>query len=260
MVSARVGHYTRALLDASPKLNHYPGNTEEPVRVPCKEKTLKTNSLTLTCVTIFALTSTAGTAFSQEESLSPKVNERILKDPMKAAVRFESPKRDVVKQIDKILKACELKPGMDVADVGAGSGLHARLFARQVAPGGKVYATEITQTFLDYIKSECEKQKIGNVVCVLGTTTSSKLEPNSVDLVFTSNVYHHFEYPFKMLDSIHSALRKGGRLVIIDDKKKSDHVRADQATVIEEVKKAGFKLIDERSFSDRNFMARFEKK
>ena len=61
------------------------------------------------------------------------------------------------------------------------------------------------------------------------------------------------------MGSIHSALRPGGRLVLIDDKKKSDHVRADQATVIEEIKKVGFKLIDQKSFSQRNFLARFEK-
>jgi len=221
---------------------------------------MKSHFLTVVSTSIVLLVLGTGMAAAQEKSLSPKVNEKIKKNIKGSMARFESPKRDVVKRSDELLKACELKPGMDIADVGAGSGLHARLFARAVAPGGKVYATEIFEDMLKHIEAQCETQKIDNVTCVLGTTTSSKLQPESVDVVFSCNTYHHFEYPFKMLASIREALRPGGRLVLIDDKKKSDHVRADQATVIKEVKKAGFELVDQKSFSDRNFMARFEKK
>lgn len=201
-----------------------------------------------------------GLAQAQDKSLSPKVNESIGKNTKKAMARFDSPNRDVVKNSAEILKACELKPGTEVADVGAGSGLHARLFAGEVAPEGKVYAVEIFQEMLDHIAAQCETQKISNVVCILGTTTSSKLAPGSVDVAFSCNTYHHFEYPFKMLASISEALRPGGRLILIDDKKKTKHVRADKATVIDEVKQAGFTFIDEKNFSKRNFLARFEKK
>jgi ubiquinone/menaquinone biosynthesis C-methylase UbiE len=202
---------------------------------------------------------TAVLACAQEESLSPKVNERFQKDPKKAMARFDSPNRDVVKRSEELLKACELKPGMVIADVGAGSGLHARLFAKAVAPDGKVYAVEIIQKMLDHIAAHCKTQNIDNIECVLCTTTSSELEPESVDLVFTCNTYHHFEYPFKMLASIRGALKPGGRLIVIDDIKKSNHVRADKATVIKEVKQSGFTLVDEKGFSSRNFLARFEK-
>ncbi len=210
-------------------------------------------------VIVFALLVATGIARGQEKSLSPKVNERIASNPKKAMSNFDSPKRDVVKRSSELLEACELKPGMDLADVGAGSGLHARLFAKAVAPGGKVYAVEIFQKMLDHIDAQCKTQKIDNVTCVLGTVTSSKLEPESVDVVFSCNTYHHFEYPFKMMASIRDALRPGGRFVLIDDKKKNDHVRADQATVIKEIRQAGFKLVDQKSFSGRNFLARFEK-
>jgi len=208
---------------------------------------------------IALLIAAAGIINAQEKSLSPKVNEKFRKDPKKAMARFDSPKRDVVKRKAELLEACELKPGMVIADVGAGSGLHARLFAKAVAPGGKVYAVEIIQKMLDHIAAQCKTQNIDNVEYVLCTTTSSKLEPESVELVFTCNTYHHFEFPFKMLASIRGALKPGGRLIVIDDIKQSDHVRADKATVIKEVKQAGFKLVDEKDFSARNFLARFEK-
>lgn len=201
-----------------------------------------------------------GMVHAQDESLSPNVNAGIGKDAGKAMERFDSPNRDVIKQREQILEACALKPGMAIADVGAGSGFHARLFAEKVSSEGKVYAVEIFQEMLDHIEEECKKQKVANLSCVLGTTTSTGLEKGSADVIFTSNTYHHFEYPFKMLASIHQALRPGGRLIIIDDKNKSNHVRASQAEVVAEVQKAGFSLIDQREFSKRNFIARFEKK
>lgn len=221
---------------------------------------MNAETTTITGLTLAVFISVAGIACAQERSLSVKVNEDIGKNPTRAISRFESPKRDVVKGIEQILEACELKPGMQIADVGAGSGLHARLFAGKVLPGGKVYAVEIFQDFLNHIEATCQTQRIDNVVCVLGTTTSSMLQPASVDVVFTCNTYHHFEYPFKMLASIRDALRPGGRLIIIDDKKKTKHVRADKASVIREVEQAGFKLVDETDFSERNFLARFEKR
>jgi len=229
----------------------------EPTRIFIKEKTMGNKAMKF--VAIALLVAATGIAWAQEKSLSPNVNEKIHKDPKKAMAKFDSPNRDVVKRSAELLEACELKPGMVMADVGAGSGLHARLFAKAVAPGGKVHAVEILQKMLDHIAAQCKTQNIDNVECVVCTTTDCKLPPESMDLVFTCNTYHHFEYPFKMLGSIRSALRPGGRLIIIDDIKKSNHVRADKATVIEEVKQAGFTLIDEEDFSKRNFLARFEK-
>ena len=75
--------------------------------------------------------------------------------------------------------------------------------------------------------------------------------------MITCDTYHHFEYPFKMMASIHKALRPGGQFIIIDFKDKSWHVRTDSKTVIEEVTGSGFKLIDSREILDRFFIARF---
>jgi|WetSurMetagenome_2_1015567.scaffolds.fasta_scaffold127055_2 ubiquinone/menaquinone biosynthesis C-methylase UbiE len=146
---------------------------------------------------------------------------------------------------------------MDIADIGAGSGVHVRLFSEKVLPTGKVYAVDITQEFLDHIALTCEEKNIKNVLCILGSATSCNLEPSSVDVVFSSDTYHHFEYPFKMLASIRKALRPNGKFVIIDFKDKSGHVRADSKTVIEEISKSGFQLIDSRDFSKMYFLARF---
>jgi ubiquinone/menaquinone biosynthesis C-methylase UbiE len=195
-------------------------------------------------------------ALAQEESLAPGVNERFRQQPDQSLKQFDFTSGNLQQQ-KEILEALELEPGMDVADIGAGSGVHVRLFAAKVLPEGKVYAVDIVQEFLDHIETACKEEGIKNVHCLLGSDRSTNLKPSSVDIVFSSDTYHHFEYPFKMLASIRNALRPNGRFVIIDFKDKSNHVRADRQTVIGEISRSGFRLIDSRDFSDMFFLARF---
>ncbi len=211
------------------------------------------NRILLSLISMFLLTISAG---AQEKSLAPGINERFRQQPEQSIKQFDFTNRDLDQQ-KEIVEACGLKPGMDVADIGAGSGVHARLFAEKVSPGGKVYAVEIVQEFLDHISASCKEKGINNVHCVLGSDTSCNLAPASVDVVFTCDTYHHFEYPFKMMASIREALRPNGQFVIIDFKDKSWHVRADSNTVIEEISRSGFKLIESRDFSNMFFLARF---
>jgi ubiquinone/menaquinone biosynthesis C-methylase UbiE len=194
--------------------------------------------------------------WAQDESLAPGINERFKKQPDEAIKQFDFANSDLNLQ-KEILDACGLKPGMDVADIGAGSGVHVRLFAEQVLPEGKVYAVDIIQEFLDHINATCRENGITNVRCVLGSDTSCNLEPSSVDLVFTCDTYHHFEYPYKMMASIRESLRPNGQFIIIDFKDKSWHVRTDSKTVIAEISKSGFKLIETRDLSRILFLARF---
>jgi len=207
--------------------------------------------LTLACMFLLNIN-----AWSQEKSLAPGINEEFKQRPDQWIERLDFSSSDPSLQ-KEILDGLKLKPGMDIADVGAGSGVHACLFAEKVLPDGKVYAVDIIQEFLDHIKARCKEKGIKNVQCVMGSDTSCNLTPSSVDVVFTCDTYHHFEYPFKMMASIHKALRPNGQFIIIDFKDKSWHVRADSKTVIEEITGSGFKLIDSREFSNMFFIARF---
>jgi ubiquinone/menaquinone biosynthesis C-methylase UbiE len=206
---------------------------------------------------------------AQESSVKPGINDSYDKTTVENKVKqFERANRDVVQKQNDILDICLLKPGMDVADVGAGTGLFTRLFAAKVKPQGKVYAVDITRKFIEHIERTCKEQNIKNVEGVVCPPNSINLKPNSVDLVFTCNTYHHFEYPQKTLASVHAALRKGGRLIVIDFSKKEGvgpkwvmgHVRAGKKTVTEEITKAGFKLIDEVPLMKAQYVLRFEKK
>jgi len=202
---------------------------------------------------------------AQQQSLSPGVN-KSYEDPdvEKATKRFEGDSREAFHMRDQIVAACQVRPGMDVADIGAGTGLFTRLMAPKVGPKGRVYAVDIARKFVEHVEKACREQRIENVTGVVCTATSAELPPESIDLAFVCDTYHHFEYPYKMLASIRRALRPGGRLVIVDYRKEGKwaegHVRADKPTVIEEVTRAGFKLLDgPEGFLKEQYMVRFEK-
>lgn len=210
-------------------------------------------------------------AWAQEKSVKPGINDPF-KDPnlniQEWLSRFERESRETFDKRKEIVAACQLKPGMVVADVGAGTGLFTRLFAVEVGEKGTVYAVDIAQKFLDYITESAKKAGLNNIKTVLGTDTSAELPSGEIDLVFICDTYHHFEYPERMLHSIYQALKPGGRMVVVDfirEEGKSrqwilDHVRAGQNIVEKEITTAGFRKIGEvKDLLQENYLVIFEK-
>jgi len=208
-------------------------------------------------------------ARGQDKSVKPGINDPF-KDPdvAKFVGQFEVESREVYAARDKVVAACELKPGMIVADVGAGTGLYTRLFAKAVGPDGQVYAVDIAPRFLEHIRKTAREAGLRNVTPVLCDPDSADLPPNSVDLVFVCDTYHHFEFPERTLASLHRALKPGGRLIVVDfirEPGKSrewvlNHVRAGQDVVEKEITSAGFKKAGEvKDLLKENYLVVFEK-
>lgn len=207
-------------------------------------------------------------ALAQEKSVRPGINDSF-KDPdlPKYIKTFEGESREVYTGRSEIVKRVGLKPGMVVADVGAGTGLFTRLFAPEVGDRGKVFAVDIAPKFLDHIAKTCKEAGIKNVETVRCSADDVNLKESSVDLVFICDTYHHFEFPQKTLASIRKALKPGGQVVIIDfirEKGKStdfvmNHVRAGQEVFSKEIEDAGFKPVGEEKFLKENYFIRFEK-
>jgi len=204
----------------------------------------------------------------QEKSVRPGINKPFENpDPKDYLQKFEGESREIAVHANEIVSACKVKPGMVVADVGAGTGLFTRKFAAEVGAKGKVFAVDIAPAFLRHIEKTCRESNITNVETILCDQFSIKLPKNSVDLVFICDTYHHFEFPQKTLQSIHEALRPGGQVVLIDfqriEGKSSEfvlgHVRAGQEVFVREITTAGFKVVGEEKFLKENYFVRFEK-
>lgn len=212
-------------------------------------------------------------ASKDEKSVKPGINDRFLAENLDVKEwlgRFEIESREVYAHRADVLKACGIKAGQSVADIGAGTGFYARLFAEAVGEKGRVFAVDISKKFLDHIKTRAAEEGVSNLHTVLGTGHETNLKADSVDLVFICDTYHHFEFPRSTLASIHAALRDGGSLVVIDFERipgKSrefilGHVRADKEGFRAEIQAAGFDFIDEVMIEgfEENYLLRFRKK
>jgi len=141
-----------------------------------------------------------------------------------AAGWLERPERVKEEEPAKLVEALAVKPGMVVADIGAGSGFHSFLLAPLVGEKGKVIASDIQPEMLDLIKQKAKRLKIANVETVNGTDDDPKLPVGGVDLILLVDVYHEFAKPFEMTEKMVDALKPGGRLVFVEFKLEDEKV------------------------------------
>lgn len=129
---------------------------------------------------------------------------------------LERPEREREEKLSVLIDVLGLKPGMVVADIGTGSGVIAGLVAPHVKPDGKVLAVDIQKEMLERLKKNMQKKGITNVVPVLGTIESPKLEPGTVDLAVMVDVYHEFSHPYEMTRELAKSLKPGGRIAFVE--------------------------------------------
>ncbi|MBI4460499.1 MAG: class I SAM-dependent methyltransferase [Acidobacteria bacterium] len=129
---------------------------------------------------------------------------------------LERPERIAGLKIDEVIARLALKPGMIVADIGAGTGAFSRPFAKAVAPGGAVFAVDIDQGLLDHIAQRARQEKIENLEPVLGKFDDPNLPIHAVDLAFFHDVLHHIEKRDLYLKNLATYLRPAGRIALIE--------------------------------------------
>ncbi len=223
-----------------------------------------------TCVLFIAAPLTL--LIAQEESVNPGINEKFLDPELKVSewlARFEVESREVFHEKDAILKACGIQPGMTVADVGAGTGLYTRLFSNATGEDGWVYAVEINARFLEHIQARAKEEGQHNITTVLCPQDSVTLAPDSVDVAFVCDVYHHFEFPASTMKSLFRALKPGGTVVVVDFERiegvSSDwilnHVRAGKEVFKSEIESVGLEFVEEVKVDGlkENYFLRFKK-
>lgn len=178
----------------------------------------------------------------------------------KVATTLDDPHRDGKQKPLELVAEMHLKPGMTVADIGTGTGYMLPFLSKAVGSKGKVFGEDIQTDFLERAKAK----KQGNVQLILGTDTDPKLPEHSVDVALVLDVYHHFDYPDKMLAAIRSALKPGAHLVIVDYYKSASpspgHIRLERDDVAAEIEHNGFRLLAKRDHIPKTqFMLTFEK-
>ena len=162
--------------------------------------------------------------------------------------------RDTEEATERAIEALNLKTGQAVADIGAGTGYMSVRMAKRVGPSGRVYAEDVQPEMIELLRKRLARERITNVTPVMGLLDDPKLPDSTLDLELLVDVYHEFSEPQKMLRGLRSALKPGGRLVLLEYRKEDPTIpirEEHKMTVAEarlEVEAEGFKLarVDER--------------
>lgn len=133
-----------------------------------------------------------------------------------AADWLERPEREEEEKTDLLVESLKFREGEIVADIGCGSGYISRKIAKKVGETGVVYGVDIQPEMLEVLEKRMAMFRINNVKPVLGTNMDPKLPPASCDTMIMVDVYHEFDQPFEMIQSMVAALKPGGRMVFVE--------------------------------------------
>lgn len=128
---------------------------------------------------------------------------------------YEGFSRDEWQQPDQIIQSLRIQPGSVIADLGSGSGYFTLRLAKAAGPTGKVYAVDVDGAMNEALRERAKKEQADNVVVVLAKPSQPNI-PEPVDLIFTSNTYHHIDNRLGYFAALIKYLRPSGRLAVIE--------------------------------------------
>ncbi len=174
---------------------------------------------------------------------------------------LEGAERDKWQKPDEVVENLKLKRGDVVADVGAGTGYFTRRFAVVVGPKGKALGLEIEPSMVAHMKEDAQKLKLRNYEPRLVKGDDPGLGPQSVNVVFLCDAYHHIENRVAYLKRLRKSLKPDGRVVIVDFHDRPLPVgpaqKLSEQTVIKELEQAGYRLIRSLDFLPYQYFLEF---
>ena len=167
--------------------------------------------------------------------------------------RLERSDRTPGLRIDDVVTCLNLRPGVVLADIGAGAGAFSVPFAEAVRPSGRILAVDLWQDLLDYINQRASEANVDNIETILGRPDHPNLPSNEVDIAFFHDVFHNVPDRQAYLAILAESLKPDGRIAIIEQEYDDpiaqkwdipeDRITKDQVDAW--MSKIGFHLVDE---------------
>jgi ubiquinone/menaquinone biosynthesis C-methylase UbiE len=176
---------------------------------------------------------------------------------------FDDPKRADWQKPEEVVKALGLKPGMIVADLGAGTGYFERPLSKAVAPGGIVLAVDTDTEMVRHLADRTRLEATKNVIPVLADPDQPFLPAGRVDLVLIVDTYHHIDDRLHYFRRMKESMAPGGRVAIVDFHKRPMPVgpplehKLPREFVLDEMKQAGWTLAGEETFLPYQYLLVF---
>jgi predicted methyltransferase len=179
---------------------------------------------------------------------------------------FDDPARDAWQKPRELVAALHLRPGMWVADLGAGTGYFSRYLDAAVRPGGVVFAVDTEPNLVAYLRDRSEQEKTAAITPVLASADDPRLPRGALDLVLIVDTYHHLDDRLAYLERLAAALKPAGRVAVVDWEKRdlpvgppAEHKLAREA-VIAEMQAAGYVLAAEPAILPYQYVLVFQRR
>lgn len=169
---------------------------------------------------------------------------------------YEGFNRDQWQQRDRIIQSLQIRPGDRIADIGSGSGYFVFALAKAVGADGKLYAVDVDPAMNQLVAERAKEEGTGNVEVILGKLDDPTLPSTGVDLIFSSNTYHHIDNRISYLANLRKYLRPNGRIAIVEFDRRGwfqgmwKHYTPSES-IKREMEQAGYSLQQEFNFLDR---------
>ena len=124
--------------------------------------------------------------------------------------------RDRVGEAEEVMRLAGIKPGMSVADIGAGEGYYTVRLSPLVGPRGRVLAEDIVPAVRDRLADRAQRERLDNVAVRLGKPDNPMLPDASFDRIFLVHMYHEVESPYAFLWHLRGGLKPDGEIIVVD--------------------------------------------
>lgn len=176
---------------------------------------------------------------------------------------LESGFRDRWQKPEEVIDALALSKYDVIADIGAGGGYFTEKFSKYLGSTGRVYATDVQDIMIQKLQQRVESKNLSNVKVVRGAFDDPALPANSVDMVFFSSVYKEISERIVYMQKVRKVLKPNGRVAIIEFRPGKvapgppSDIRLSSKQIIQELRAAGFKLIQDHDFLPREYFLIF---
>lgn len=152
--------------------------------------------------------------------------------------------RDRLNEAGDVMNKATIKPGMTVADIGAGEGYYTMRLATRVGTKGRVLAEDIQPGYRDALAQRVTRERLDNVSVRLGESADPKLPANSFDRVLMVHMYHEIESPYEFLWNMRPSVKPDGLVVVVDADRATQNHGTPPALLACEFAAVGYAQID----------------
>jgi ubiquinone/menaquinone biosynthesis C-methylase UbiE len=176
---------------------------------------------------------------------------------------YEGFGRDAWQKPAEVIALLGVGPGDRVADIGAGGGYFTFRLADAVGAQGRVYAVDVDDDMIEYLRTRAAAEGRANVEVIRGEVADPLLPDGSIDLVFTCDTYHHLAQRSDYFGRLRADLAPGARVAILDYNGQSWFARwfghgTPKQTIVDELTAAGYRLVADHELVERQSFLVFE--